>query len=85
MYENRLFHDGVEVEIARENDAPGGGDGFAFGDGPIVSGWLLFQGQGFLENFFRKGLVGENLSIGTQILMKSSVYDGDFHHERSND
>jgi len=29
--------------------APGSGNGFALGGGPIVGGWLLFQSHGNLE------------------------------------
>ena len=37
-----LVHDGVEVEAARENDAPNSGNVFALGGGSVVSGRLLF-------------------------------------------
>ena len=44
--------DGAEIEAARGNDAPSGGNGFALGGGPFVGGQLLLRGHGSLERIF---------------------------------
>jgi len=60
------------------DDAHSGENGFAFGDGYVISGQLLFWGLGILENFWGRVWQGRNMSIRTQISMKASVYSEDF-------
>jgi len=50
---DRLFHDGPEVEAARGNDAPNGGNEFAFGGAPVARADCLFGAMAF-EGFLRE-------------------------------
>jgi len=49
---DHLFHDGIEVEVVRRNNAPSNGKGFALRGGPFAGGRLLLWDHSLLERLF---------------------------------
>ena len=69
---DRLFHDGAEVEAARRNDTPSGGNEFILGGSLVACGQLFFSGLWPLGEFLREDLIGEKSEYWNSDLNEST-------------